>query len=105
VDNYDMGEKVDKSLWTFSDMVFIPHILLRDAEPPVIEPVIIYVNGEALGEADVLFETAPVVPYEGYTAFSRIIDFAEVYDDELREKSRKRFKCLQDAGYRMRFIE
>lgn len=99
------ARRLDKLLWTFADMSFLPHAVARSASEPVLEPVLIYCVGEEVGEADVLFEAAGGEPLESFERFPRIYDFAEVYDEELRSISRRRYSAYNDAGYRMRFVD
>ena len=98
------AEQLDKMMWTFQDISFIPHVRSGEAEQPVLEPVIIYSAGEAVGEADVLIEAAEGEPGDHFRQFAHVFDFAEVYDEALKEASRRRYKAYQQAGYRMRYI-
>ena len=105
VASQDEAEQLDRMMWTFRDISFIPHVRLSEAQEPLIEQVIIYAAGEAVGEADVLIEAAGGEPGEHFQTFDRLLDFAEVYDDALKEASRRRYKAYQQAGYRMRYIK
>ena len=95
---------LDKQLWTFSDQTFIPHVLASKAQEPVIEPVTICCGDEPSGQADVLIEAAGGAPGDRFRQFDHVFDFAEVFDDALREQGRARYKACQEAGYKMRFI-
>ncbi|MFP4027036.1 MAG: DNA polymerase III subunit chi [Candidatus Brocadiia bacterium] len=99
----DDGEQLDKKIWTFEDRRFIPHFLADEAREPIIEPVLIYCGDEPIGEADVLIEAAGGHALDDIEKFDKIYDLAEVYDDELQELSRKRYRKYQEAGYSMRY--
>ncbi len=99
------AERLDGKLWTFEDRAFIPHVRFEQAEEPVVEPVVIYCEEEPLGEAEVLIEAAGGEPSERFRGFDHVFDFAETYDEHLRELSRRRYTACREAGYRMRFIE
>lgn len=99
------AQQLDKLLWTFADQAFVPHLLARKSTEPVLEPVLIYLPGEAVGAADVLFEAASGPPFDEFERFTYIYDFAEVYDEELRHISRERYSAYKEAGYRMRYVE
>ena len=87
------------------DRAFIPHVRTAQAKAPVIEPVLIHCGDEPLAESDVLVEAAGGAPDGRALRFEHVFDFAEVYDEDLRQLSRERYKACQEAGYRMRFIK
>jgi DNA polymerase-3 subunit chi len=99
------ARRLDKLLWTFADMTFLPHAIAHNATEPVLAPVLIYCEDEEPEEADVLFEAVSGKPLASFERFPHIYDFAEVYDEELRNLSRERFSTYKDAGYRMRYVE
>ena len=99
------AERLDAMLWTFEDGTFIPHARLAEAQQPVIEPVVICCGEEPVSGADAFVEAGGGEPSRRFEGFSHAFDFAETYDAQLRELSRRRYKACQDAGYRMRFIE
>jgi DNA polymerase-3 subunit chi len=99
------AEKLDKLLWSFRQESFLPHVIAAEADEPIIEPIRIYCADDGWGQEDVLIETAGGEPTERFREFDHLYDFAEVYDDQLRELSRRRFKACQQAGYKMRFID
>jgi DNA polymerase-3 subunit chi len=99
------AEEIDEKMWTFSDSVFLPHVIAERAEEPVLEPVLIYVAGQQIGQADVLIEAGGGEPSADALRFAHVIDFAEIYDEALREAGRKRYAALRAAGYRMRLVD
>ena len=99
------AEHLDDLMWTFKDRCFIPHALASEAEEPVLEAVLIYCEAEEPGGAEALIHAAGGEPDEAITRFPHVLDFAEVYDDELREAGRRRYSACREAGYRMRYIK
>lgn len=99
----ERAAEIDQRLWTFAQNSFIPHVRLDEAEEPVIEPVVICAADPASIDMDTLIlcvdDTAPA----GMESFTRVYDFAPVYDDRLRDAARQRFAACQAAGYQMRF--
>ncbi len=96
---------VDSLLWTFDDEVFIPHTIVDHRSGPAMEPALICTCGSAPPVMDVLIEAAGGDPSPGFEKFMHIIDFADLYDDELRSYSRRRYKAYQTAGYTLRLIK
>ena len=105
VGDTQQAEQLDEMMWTFEDRAFIPHVRAAAAKAPVIEPVLIHCGDEPLEEADVLIEAAGGAPDERALRFAHVLDFAEVYDEDLRQLSRQRYKACREAGYRMRFVK
>lgn len=99
------AEKLDKLMWTFSDMTFIPHAIAQQATEPVLAPILIYGGEEYVDPADVLFEGASGPPLSNFQDFQFIFDFAEIYDEQLRDVGRNRYSAYQDAGYKMRYVD
>jgi len=95
---------LDELLWTFEDQAFIPHVLGPEAKQPVLEPVAIWWGSDRPWRADALVEAAGSEPPDWLGDYRRLFDFAEVYDEELRERSRRRYKACQEAGFRMRYV-
>ena len=105
VASQEEAEQLDGMMWTFRDISFIPHVRFGEAQQPVIEPVMIYAGEEPVGEADVLIEAGGGEPRDHSQQFDHVFDFAEVYDEALKEASRRRYTAYQQAGYRMRYIK
>ena len=101
----DQAEDIDKKLWTFSQSSFVPHVILAEAEEPLVEPVLIVVGDEDVPESDVLMVASGREPDGWLGRFPRVYDFAEIYDTDLRLAARERFKAYKDGGYSMKFIE
>jgi DNA polymerase-3 subunit chi len=99
------AEDIDAQLWTFRQNSFVPHVRRAEAEEPLLEPVVIF-SGEPAGlEADVLVVGSAGPAPQWAAAFTHIYDFAQIYDEALRDAARRRFAAYKEAGYRMRFIK
>ncbi len=86
---------MDRLLWTFRDIAFIPHGPLG-AVDPTLNPVLI-TCAEADEEHDVLINLRPDVP-EFFSRFERV---AECVDEEpgIRESGRQRYRFYRERGY------
>ncbi|MFW6189962.1 MAG: DNA polymerase III subunit chi [Planctomycetota bacterium] len=100
----ELAEEIDGTLWTFRQNAFVPHVRLDEAEEPVIEPVIIVGDDPGRAVSDVLILAADGELPPWFERFPHLYDFAAVYDESLRERSRRRFARCKQAGYRMRMI-
>lgn len=99
------ADEIDDRLWSFRQNSFVPHVQRGEAAEPVIEPVIIF-EGEPAGlEADVLVVASADSAPAWAERFAHVYDFAQVYDEKLRNAARRRFAAYKEAGYRMRFIK
>ena len=101
----DEAKEIDQTLWTYRQGSFVPHVRLAEAEEPLCEPVVIAVDGEAVPESDVLVCLSRSDPAQWIGQFDCVCDFAETYDEKLREAARQRFAAYRDAGYRMRYVK
>jgi DNA polymerase IIIc chi subunit len=97
------AEEFSARLWTFAQQAFIPHEFAASSEGIDVDRVLIASGPDSLPAADVLVLGAPceMARYEGYAT---IVDFAEVYDEALRDAARERFARCRDAGYRMIYL-
>jgi len=106
VKNQKAAAYLDRLLWTFDDTDFIPHKIVEDRQDEVIEPLLISdTSAGKMPIMDVLLETTEGDPYVHFDRYEHIIDFAYLYDDQLKAASRSRYKKYQTAGYRMRLIK
>ncbi len=105
VGDQQTAQRLDESMWTFSDMTFLPHAIAREASEPVLEPILIYAGNEQVDPADVLFEGSDGEALPNFGDFQYIFDFAPVYDEELRTAGRQRYSTYQQAGYKMRYVD
>ncbi len=88
--------KLDKLLWTFSDLAFIPHGLPDDPQAADL-PVIIGHGEPPEHQHEVLVSMSPEPP----AFFSRFERVAEVVapDDKEKTMARDRFRFYRDRGY------
>jgi len=100
-----VAAELDKTLWTFRQNAFIPHVRLEEAEEPLIEPVILFGDEVPDLQADVLIVLTDGDLPAGFERVPRVYDFAEVYDAARRQAGRQRYTACQSAGYRMRFVK
>ncbi len=103
--NEQMARKLDQSLWTFSELAFIPHQRV-DADHPLPAgepaPVTIGMMTEKMDPVhceDVLVNLGGEIP----TWFSRFSRVAEIVagDDEQRHQARERYRFYRDRGYNL----
>ncbi|MEF8788479.1 MAG: DNA polymerase III subunit chi [Planctomycetota bacterium] len=95
---------MDKKLWTFKQNSFIPHGIVGEVGEPVIEPVLIAAGDDETPDSDVLMVLSDQGRQQWLEAFDHVYDFAPLYDDDLKQNARRRFKAYQEAGFRMRYI-
>jgi DNA polymerase-3 subunit chi len=97
VQDDNQGVTLDRFMWNWKKGSFIPHAYDNGAVECIDEPVVISTNEENPNGAEVLIMGKPC-SLEFMRRFKSIIDFAEVYDDELAEASRGRFASYREAG-------
>ena len=104
VKNEKSAGRLDGQLWTFEDMGFVPHAVFGGAAAPSVEPVLICPENVEPPGRDVLIEASAGEPCPCFKSFNHVIDFAEIYDEQLKEAARRRYKAYKAAGYNMRMI-
>jgi DNA polymerase-3 subunit chi len=94
----DRRARLDRALWTFSALDFLPHVTLpspRAAQTPV------WISGEPAAEPRdllLLLDDEPAPDFRNwFTRFERIIDVVSADADD-RARARSRFKAYRDAG-------
>ncbi len=87
---------MDRLLWVHRDQSFLPHGILRKADP-VLNPVLLSTPDDAGDEHDVLINLCLAIP----DYFSRFERVAECVDQDRLplEASRKRYRFYQECGY------
>ena len=90
---------IDRMLWTFKELSFVPHGLLGECEPEI-TPVLIGDAEQADDEHDVLINLGLETP----VFFSRFERLAECVDNDETERSasRERYRFYRDRGYPLR---
>jgi len=97
VQDENQGVTLDRFMWSWQKGSFIPHALDNGAVECIDEPVIIATVEENSNGASVLIMGRPC-RLDFMRQFKTVLDFAEVYDDQLAEASRERFAAYRDAG-------
>lgn len=89
---------LDQFMWTWKKGSFVPHGYDNGAVECLDEPVAITLREENANGAQVLIAGRPCA-IDFARHFQVVIDFAEVYDETLREASRNRFRAFREAGF------
>jgi DNA polymerase-3 subunit chi len=98
VDDDNQGVTLDQFLWTWKKGSFVPHGYDNGTVECLDEPVVIAVHENNANGAQVLISGRPC-SLEFARQFQAVVDFAEVYDEALREASRGRFRAFREAGF------
>ena len=103
--NKGQANLLDKSLWTWKQETFIPHLILTEAKEKIDEPAVIAFDKTILPKYDVLV-LFNHLPYDMFGSFKCVIDFAEVYDKDKLRDSRSRYKTIRDTDkFHLEFIK
>ena len=97
VQDDNQGVSLDQFLWVWKKGSFLPHVYDNGSVESYDEPIVIVAREENPNGAAVLIQGRPC-SFEFVRQFRHVIDFAEVYDDELRQASRERFKVFREQG-------
>ncbi len=89
---------LDRFMWTWSKGAFLPHAFNNGSVDCLDEPIVITVREENPNGASVVIMGQPCST-DFIGRFEMAIDFAEVYDKQLAEQSRQRFRGYRDAGF------
>ena len=97
VQDDNQGVTLDRFMWNWKKGSFIPHAYDNGAVECIDEPVVIATHEENTNGANVLIMGKPC-SLEFMRRFQDVVDFAEVYDDQLANASRERFARYREAG-------
>lgn len=89
---------LDRFMWTYDKGTFLPHAYSNGIVDCLDEPIVISVREENPNAATVLIMGSPC-SVDFIKRFQLAIDFAEVYDKQLAQKARVRFRGYRDAGF------
>ena len=89
---------LDRFMWTWDKGAFLPHALYNGSVDCLEEPIVISLSEENPNGATVLIMGTPC-QNEFIRRFDLAIDFAEVYDKQLAEQARERFRHYRNAGF------
>jgi len=94
----DTLQQLDRVLWTFSPIDFVPHCHMESESYVVAaSPVILAASTECVPHQQVLLNLGPLVA-GGFERFERVIEVVGL-DDEDRQLARSRWKHYADRGY------
>ncbi len=94
-----LAHKIDRMLWTWPAISFVPHCLAEDALAAE-SPVVIAPEGRSAPEGDVLLNLADDCP-EFFERYDRLLEIVST-DDADRKSARARFAWYRDRGYAIR---
>ena len=97
VQDENQGVTLDRFMWSWQKGSFIPHAFANGAVECLDEPVVTATAEENSNGANVLIMGKPC-HLDFIRQFKTVLDFAEVYDDQMAEASRERFAAYRDAG-------
>lgn len=89
---------LDRFMWTWDKGAFLPHAFHNGSVDCLEEPVVISVRENNPNGASVLIMGQPC-SQEFIRRFELAVDFAEVYDKQLAEQARERFRSYRHAGF------
>ena len=104
VQDDNQGVTLDRFMWTWNRTAFLPHAYDNGAVECIDEPVVITMVEENPNGASILIMAKPC-SVEFMRRFESIIDFAELYADDLADASRTRFAAYREAGFETRLSQ
>ena len=94
-------QRLDRTLWTFDDLEFIPHLVLRAGQPVAPRlartPIWLVEQAQQGAQHPVLVHLGDE-PALGFESFARLIEIVST-DPEDREAARRRWKHYAGRGY------
>jgi DNA polymerase-3 subunit chi len=94
----------DRALWTFDELDFLPHVMLRPGQQiaPRLQPTKVWLAQQAgqPGHHEVLVNLGEQVP-EGFESFDKVVEIVSV-DAADRAAARLRWKHYAARGYEIR---
>ncbi len=90
------SKQMDRLLWTFQESSFLPHGLIRQAEPDL-NHILIGHSTDTAEEHDVLINLATGIP-EFFSRFERVAEPIG-HNDAIRKAGRVKFRFYRDRGY------
>jgi len=94
----NQGVTLDRFMWTWKKGSFLPHALDNGTVDCFSDPVVITTEERNPNGASVLIMGKPC-GIAFIRQFEEVIDFAEVYDSDLAQQSRDRFRIYREAGF------
>ena len=97
VEDENQALALDQYLWTWSKSSFLPHVYDNGAVECCREPIVITTREDNCNGAAYLIMGRPC-SLDFIKTFRKAIDFAEVYDNVLVQRSRQRYVVYRDHG-------
>lgn len=105
------AQNLDRLLWTFNDIDFIPHELLIShpanhtnhtdlVKTPVLMTDIAYFNQLSLSPEDLLINLSDAIP-KAYSNYKRIIEITNPTDHDRLSKSREKYRFYRDHTHEL----
>lgn len=88
--------EVDRALWSFSQLDFLPHVMINDALAPD-TPILLASEPVDSPHHDVLVNLGAVLP-DFFSRFERLIEIVGA-DEIERAQARSRWRHYKDRGY------
>ena len=98
VQDDNQGVTLDQFMWTWKKAAFLPHAYDNGSQECFDEPVVISIREENPNGAGVLIAGRPC-SIDFVRHFRLVIDFADLYDEQLRDAARERFREFREAGF------
>jgi DNA polymerase-3 subunit chi len=98
VNDENQAVTLDRFMWSWRKGSFIPHAYNNGAVDCLDEPIIIEITECNPHGAEILIMGRPC-SFEFMNHFRHVIDFAEVYDQQLASDARQRYASYREAGF------
>ena len=98
VQDDNQAVSLDRFMWTWDKGAFLPHAFYNGSVDCLEEPIVITVREGNPNGATVLIMGQPCTR-EFIGRFELVVDFAEIFDKQLAELSRKRFRSYREYGF------
>ncbi|PLX85955.1 MAG: DNA polymerase III subunit chi [Desulfuromonas sp.] len=97
VQDDNQAVSLDQFMWVWKKGSFLPHAYDNGSVESYDEPVVIMAREDNPNGARVLIQGRPCSS-EFVRQFRHVIDFAEMFDEGLREQARERFRQYREIG-------
>lgn len=95
----DLAKQIDRMLWTWPAISFVPHCFAEDAAAAE-TPVLIALDGESAPACELMLNLAPECP-PFFERFERLLEVVS-QDAEERRAGRARYAWYRERGYAIR---
>lgn len=91
-------DEVDRELWRFSALDFIPHSKVGTPQAPL-SAVLLTADAAASSETDVLLNLTDTVP-DHFARYERLLEIVP-QDEAGKEQARERYRFYRERGYQL----